>query len=106
MVILETSIFTKTINALMQDDEYQSLQNHLLQFPNTGDLIQGSGGIRKIRWRIEGRGKRGGIRVIYYWANKYDQLLMLYAYPKNEQENLTKDQLSILKKVVESEFKR
>lgn len=54
MVILETSIFTKTINALMQDDEYQSLQNHLLQFPNTGDLIQGSGGIRKIRWRIEG----------------------------------------------------
>jgi len=88
MVILETSIFTKIINTLMQDDEYQSLQNHLLQFPSTGDLIQGSGGIRKIRWRIKGRGKRGGIRMIYYWANKHDQIFMLYAYPKNEQENL------------------
>ena len=105
MVIIETLIFTKVINTLMQDGEYRSFQNHLLQFPSAGALIQGSGGIRKIRWRVGGRGKRGGIRIIYYLADKHDQILMLYAYSKNKQENLTNGQLSILKKVVESEFK-
>lgn len=105
MVIIETSIFTKTITALLNDDEYRSLQSALVEMPHTGDLIQGSGGIRKVRWKSGGRGKRGGIRVIYYWATHYDQIFMLYAYAKNESDNLTKDQLSTLKKAVTSEFK-
>lgn len=105
MVIFETSIFTKKIIALLNDEEYRTLQNILVERPDSGDIIQGSGGIRKIRWGASGRGKRGGARVIYYWATQNDQIFMLYAYPKNERENLTKDQLSVLRAVVVAEFK-
>ncbi len=66
MVIIETSIFTKKISSLLNDEEYRTLQNLLVETPNLGDIIQGSGGIRKIRWGISGRGKRGGGRIIYY----------------------------------------
>ena len=106
MVIIETSIFTKRIQSLMLDEEYRLFQSYLTEIPDVGDLIQGGGGIRKVRWKLEGRGKRGGVRIIYYWATSQGQLLMLYAFAKNEQENLSKEQLSVLKQVVESEFKR
>jgi mRNA-degrading endonuclease RelE of RelBE toxin-antitoxin system len=105
MVIIETSIFTKQINALLNDEEYRAFQNTLVEYPNSGDIIQGSGGIRKIRCKSSGRGKRGGTRVIYYWASSHEQIFMLFAYAKNEVSDLTKDQLSILKKTVVSEFK-
>lgn len=105
MVIIETSIFTKKISTLLSDEEYRVLQNALIEMPGSGDIIQGSGGIRKIRWGVSGRGKRGGARVVYYWATNNDQIFMLYAYAKNERDNLTKDQLSMLREVVVSEFK-
>jgi hypothetical protein len=105
MVIFETSIFTKKIIALLNDEEYRTLQNILVERPDSGDIIQGSGGIRKIRWAASGRGKRGGARVIYYWATQHDQIFMLYAYAKNERDTLTKDQLSILRDIVVAEFK-
>ena len=105
MVIFETSIFTKKIIVILNDEEYRTLQNILVEKPDSGDIIQGSGGIRKIRWAASGRGKRGGARVIYYWATQHDQIFMLYAYAKNERENLTKDQLSVLRAVVVAEFK-
>lgn len=104
MVILETTVFTKVIQSLMPDSDYRLLQNHLIEFPEAGDLIKGSKGLRKVRWKLEGRGKCGGVRVIYYWATSDYQIFMLYAYAKNEQEDLTKEQLSVLKKLVESEF--
>jgi len=104
MVILETTIFTKIVQPLMPDDEYRLLQNHLIEFPESGDVIKGSGGLIKIRWKLEGRGKRGGVRVIYYWATSDYQIFMLYAYSKNDRENLTKEQLTMLKKLVELEF--
>lgn len=105
MVIIETSIFTNKITTILNDEEYRGLQNVLLAMPGAGDLIQGSGGIRKIRWGASGRGKRGGARIIYYWANNHDQIFMLFAYAKNERDNLTKDQLSALREIVISEFK-
>ena len=89
----------------MNEEEYRELQNSLVKTPNAGNVIQGGGGIRKIRWKLQGRGKRGGARVIYYWETNENQIFMLYAYAKNECENLTKDQLSMLKKVVDLEFK-
>ena len=105
MVIFETSIFSKKITALLNDEEYRSLQNALIEKPQLGDIIQGSGGIRKVRCGATGHGKRGGGRVIYYWATTQNQIFMLYAYAKNEQSDLTKEQLAVLRDVVIAEFK-
>jgi len=105
MVIIETSIFTKQIKELMTDEVYRELQNTLVAYPESGTLIQGSGGLRKIRWGIASKGKRGGIRAIYYFKNNKNQIFMLMVYAKNERSDLTKEQLSLLKKVVEREFK-
>jgi hypothetical protein len=96
-----TTVFTKLIGQLMDDDHYRELQELLIENPEIGDLIQGSGGLRKIRWKLTGRGKRGGVRVIYYWAVSVDQIRMLYVYSKSDQENLTKDQLKVLRQIVE-----
>ncbi|RVU40183.1 hypothetical protein EOE67_08010 [Rheinheimera riviphila] len=101
MIIIETPIFTKLITGLMSDDEYKDLQEALLTRPEMGALIKNSGGLRKVRWSLEGRGKSGGVRVIYYWMSADDQLYMLLAYPKNEQDNLTDAQVSALRKIVE-----
>lgn len=101
MIIIETPIFTKLITTLMSDDEYKDLQEALVTRPEMGVLIKNSGGLRKVRWSLEGRGKSGGVRVIYYWMSADDQLYMLLAYPKNEQENLTDAQVSALRKIVE-----
>ena len=105
MVIIETTVFTKKITSLLNDEEYRVLQNVLVEMPGSGDIIQGSGGIRKIRWSASGRGKRGGARIIYYWATNHDQIFMLYAYQKNERDDLSNDQLLLLKQAVELEFK-
>ena len=101
MVIIETSVFTRIIKELMSDDEYLELQKSLITRPDAGDLIRHSGGLRKLRWKLEGRGKSGGVRVIYYWVTADDQIRMVYAFPKNKQENLTPAQLDALRKIVE-----
>ena len=89
----------------MSDDSYRELQNTLIACPETGKIIKGSGGIRKVRWGTDDQGKRGGIRVIYYWAANANQIFMLMVYPKKERDNLTEQQLLLLKKIVEREFK-
>ena len=85
----------------MDDKNYAEFQEALLQKPDLGELIPGSGGLRKIRWKIEGKGKRGGVRIIYYWQVSDDQLWMLYIYGKGQQANLTHDQLKTLRSIVE-----
>lgn len=85
----------------MSDDEYRELQEALVCRPELGDVIRDSGGLRKVRWKLEGRGKSGGVRVIYYWLTADDQIRMLYVYPKGKQENLTAAQLAALRKIVE-----
>ena len=70
-----------------------------------GVVMMGSGGLRKVRWAAQGRGKRGGVRVIYYWAVEQDRLLMLLMYPKSERDDLTREQLKLLRKIVEEEYK-
>lgn len=101
MVIIETRLFTKLIKELLSDDQYKKLQEALVNRPDMGDLIKDSGGLRKVRWHLEGTGKSGGIRVIYYWVVDNHHIRMLYAYPKGKQENLTKEQIAQLKTIVE-----
>jgi mRNA-degrading endonuclease RelE of RelBE toxin-antitoxin system len=101
MVFIETSFFTRALPVLLSDDEYRELQAHLLDTPDAGAVISGGGGIRKMRWGMHGKGKRGGVRVIYYWRVSVNQILMLYLYPKNVQDDLTSEQLAALRKAAE-----
>ncbi|MBL8226429.1 MAG: type II toxin-antitoxin system RelE/ParE family toxin [Chromatiales bacterium] len=104
MVFLETPVFTRPIRALMDDDQYRLLQLRILVDPAVGDLIPGSGGLRKVRCAIPGSGKRGGARVIYYLASGRDQIYLLLAYAKRDQADLTPDQLRTLRALVLEEF--
>jgi mRNA-degrading endonuclease RelE of RelBE toxin-antitoxin system len=103
-VFKETSFFTRQVMELLGDDELHALQWVLMADPEKGDLIRGSGGLRKLRWAGSGRGKRGGLRVIYYWHVPGSTILMLLAYPKNEQDNLSPAQLKTLKSIIETEY--
>lgn len=100
MVFVETPLFTKAITQLVADDEYRQLQRELLLRPDAGALIKGAGGLRKIRWRTKMTGKRGGIRVIYY-LDLPDTFYMLFAFKKNDQEDLTHNQIRILRELVQ-----
>ncbi|HET9589031.1 MAG TPA: hypothetical protein VFO91_09610 [Anaerolineales bacterium] len=84
MQFIETSIFTRQVTALITDDEYSQLQVALSAHPDMGNIIPHSGGLRKIRWSTSRRGKRAGMRAIYYWVVREDQILMLFMYPKSE----------------------
>lgn len=105
MLFIETPVFTKQIKALLPDNEYRKLQEALLMRPEVGDLIPGSGGLRKIRWRAPGTGKRGGLRVIYYLDVPDDAFFMLVVYKKAKKENLTQEQIKTLRKLVEEWLK-
>jgi len=102
--IVETSVFTRQITALLHDDEYRRLQFGLAANPSAGALIRGGGGIRKVRVAVGGRGKSGGARVIYYWAVRRDVILMLFAYSKNMADDLTASQTAELAKAVKKEL--
>jgi mRNA-degrading endonuclease RelE of RelBE toxin-antitoxin system len=98
VVFIETSTFTKFITKYLADDEYLGLQTFLLQFPDAGDIIRGTGGVRKLRWQLPHRGKRGGLRVIYYWQVSEDEIWLLTVYGKSERESIP---AHILKKIAE-----
>ena len=85
----------------MEDEDYSALQVYLAKHPDGGKVIPGSGGMRKLRWAGSGRGKRGGLRVIYYWWVAKDRISMLLVYPKNEQDDLSADQVKQLRKALE-----
>lgn len=100
MLFIETPLFTKLIQELVPDENYRLLQQTLILRPETDDLIQGGGGLRKIRWNLPSRGKRGGLRVIYYWDVAAETIYMLLPYPKSKQEDLTPAQLKMLRQLI------
>jgi len=104
VIFLETPAFTRRIKELVDDDQYRELQLRLLANPEAGALIPRSGGLRKIRFELPGRGKRGGARVIYYWVTASSRIYLLLAYAKNEQDDLTEEQLKTLRALVRQEF--
>jgi mRNA-degrading endonuclease RelE of RelBE toxin-antitoxin system len=102
VIFIEAPGFTRLVYRYLSDDEYAALQWALVLRPEAGAIIPGSGGIRKLRWGKEGRGKRGGLRVIYYWRNREGEIWLLTVYAKNEAENMPLHVLRALKKEIES----
>jgi hypothetical protein len=99
---IETRLFTRLVQEYMTDDEYRQLQAVLIDKPEAGAVIPGSAGVRKLRWRAPGRGKRGGYRVIYYTKVQQGVIWMLTLYPKNVKEDISPQTLRQIKREVEN----
>ena len=100
---VETPLFTEQIVEILTDSEYSELQAALIRQPDVGEVIPGTGGLRKMRWGIPGRarGKRGGLRVIYYWYVSETVVYLLMVYPKSERADLSVEQKQKLRKIAE-----
>ena len=98
MEFIETSVFTRLLYSYLTEDEYLGLQSFLVKYPTTGNVVPGSGGVRKLRWGLAGKGKRGGVRVIYYFKKSDDEIWLLTLYGKSETENIP---AHILKRIAE-----
>ena len=107
-VFFETTIFTVSVGHYLTDDEYRELQNYLQCNPASGDVIPRTGGFRKLRWSDarRGKGRRGGLRVIYYWLMNDRQFWMFAIYDKDELENLSAEKEKALKKAIEIELRK
>ncbi|HWW60572.1 MAG TPA: hypothetical protein VN181_04310 [Thermoanaerobaculia bacterium] len=103
----ETEVFTRAVTTLLSDDEYAQLQGALIVDPAVGDVIKETGGLRKVRWSQQrrGKGKRSGVRVIYYWYSSGSLIYMLLAYSKDERDDLSAAQKKALTRLVKEEFR-
>jgi len=104
VTFIETAVFTEQVVKAQSDDEYSKFQSFLAEQPTAGTPISGTGGARKIRWADpnRGKGKRGGIRAIYFYRDQHEQIIMLYLYSKDEQDDLTQEQKKALKAVIQN----
>jgi hypothetical protein len=101
ITVVEVPPFPARAAKVWNKEEYEEFINHIARHPEEGEEIEGTGGLRKIRWKAQGRGKRGGVRVIYYFYNSDAPLYLLTVYAKNQQEDLSSDEKAILRKFVE-----
>jgi hypothetical protein len=102
MVLIESDVFTRQARELLTDEEYADLLWYLRLYPNAGAVIQGTGGLRKARWTTGGGGKRGGVRVIYFYAASQDQIRLLLIYRKGVKDDLSPVEKQLLRKLNES----
>lgn len=101
MIFIETAIFTEDVTQLFSDDEYAAFQAFLVDNPLRGDVIQNTGGLRKIRWAASGKGKRGGVRVIYYHVTEKNQIRLIYIYQKGVKDDLSAKEKAVLRQINE-----
>ena len=99
---IETKLFTRLVQDYLTDDQYRELQAFLMEQPDAGVVIRGSGGVRKLRWRASARGKRGGYRVIYFLSKEKGVIWMLTIYPKNVADNIPAKVLRKIRQEVEN----
>lgn len=97
MVFIEVPTFRRSAEKLLDEDDLAALQTLLMLHPDAGDVLPGSGGLRKVRVPAKGKGKRGGARVIYFWVTADDQIFLLYAYAKNERTDITPKQAKLFR---------
>jgi hypothetical protein len=102
MVFIETPVFTKQVKALLSDEGYTAFQWYLALNPKAGDVVKDTGGLRKVRWSMQGTGKSGGVRVIYFHVAAQSQIRMLAIYSKGEKDDLSAEERKILRKMVEN----
>lgn len=103
MTFVETKLFTELVLDYLSDDEYAAMQQFLVVNPEAGDVIPASGGVRKLRWGVAGRGKRGGLRVIYFLRRRNDEVWMLTLYAKNVADNIPAKVLRKIKEAIDAE---
>jgi len=103
MIFIELSPFVAFRDEYWSDDEFRRFQAALMESPKAGDVIRGTGGLRKLRWLAQGRGKRGGARVIYYFQDANEWIYLIYGYVKSEGEDLTPDQVRTLARLMKDE---
>ena len=102
MEFIEASAFTRHLYSYLTEDEYLGLQGFLLKYPETGKIVPGSGGVRKLRWAMKDKGKSGGVRVIYYFKKREDEIWLLTIYSKSEVENIPARILRKIAKEIEN----
>lgn len=98
---IEASVFTRYVYEYLSEDEYVGLQIYLSRHPEAGKVVPGTGGVRKVRWAISGKGKSGGVRVIYYFKRQDDEIWLLTIYSKSEIENIPAHILRQISKEIE-----
>lgn len=103
MEFIETRTFTQRLYDYLSEEEYIGLQLYLTERPMSGVVIPGSGGVRKLRWGTEGRGRRGGIRIIYYWKMAHNEIWLLTLYAKNEESTIPGHVLRKIKETLDRE---
>ena len=96
MVFVELTPFFVFRSEYWSDEDLRACQNFLLVSPDAGDVIRGGSGLRKLRWSAQGRGKRGGARVIYYWHVPKHRVYLIYGYVKSKRDDLTPQQIKLL----------
>ena len=99
---IETSVFSAYLPDYPSDEEYTALQEHLCETPEAGDLVRGSGGVRKVRWARAGSGKSGGVRICYYARTRRGQILMRVIYAKSTRDSLSSHVLKALREELEN----
>ncbi len=103
---VETAFFTKRLCEVLSDEDYAKLQESLILRPEAGAIIPGTKGIRKLRWALGDRGKRGGVRVLYYLVLSDHEIYMLYLFKKTERADLARHQLKVLSDYIENYLKK
>lgn len=102
MEFIESSGFSSVRENYLDDQQLNLLQLYLIDSPDAGKIVKGSGGVRKLRWGYGGQGKRGGLRIVYYWSVEKRQILLLTVYRKNEATDISKEAIKTMRKIVKS----
>lgn len=102
MILIESPVFTRQVRELLSDDEYAGLQWHLALYPKCGDVMQGTGGLRKVRWTGSGRGKRGGTRIVYFHVSDRHEIRLLLIYRKGIKDDLSAAEKKVLRALNEN----
>lgn len=100
ITVIETKSFIDNAKGLLTDEQRSMAIDFIAEFPDAGEVMPGTGGVRKLRVALQGRGKRGGARVVYYYHNEDVPVFLLFAYAKNVKDDLTKKEQNVLKDTV------